>query len=379
MKRLVVALILSVSLSVASLGFFKRTTAAASSYRNSAQSLAVIERDSGRILAASNADEKLPMASTTKIVTAITVIEKEDELDRVISIPASAVGIEGSSIYLQAGERLSLRQLLYGLMLRSGNDCAVALALSVSGSIEAFADEMNRTALKAGAADSNFVNPHGLHDKKHYTTARDLAIISAYAMKNATFREIVSTKRIVIPWQGHDCDRELINKNKILSTLEGGDGIKTGYTSTAGRCLVASATRNGMNVIAVVLNCVPMFESCRELIDQAFTDYRNIDISEKIEDEVFARVNNGKQKYVGLSVNEPIFYPLANNEESELKIETEGIVAMNAPVKKGKQNGKIKIYLKNRLLFEKKLYTIDKVNALSIGDMLAEIFDESVD
>lgn len=379
MKRLVVALILSVSLSVASLGFFKRTTAAASSYRNSAQNLAVIERDSGRILAASNADEKLPMASTTKIVTAITVIEKEDELDRVISVPASAVGIEGSSIYLQAGERLSLRQLLYGLMLRSGNDCAVALALSVSGSIEAFADEMNRTALKAGATNSNFVNPHGLHDKKHYTTARDLAIISAYAMKNATFREIVSTKRIVIPWQGHDCDRELINKNKILSTLEGGDGIKTGYTSTAGRCLVASATRNGMNVIAVVLNCVPMFESCRELIDQAFTDYRNIDISEKIEDEVFASVNNGKQKYVGLSVNEPIFYPLANNEENELKIETEGIVAMNAPVKKGKQNGKIKIYLKNRLLFEAKLYTIDKVNALSIGDMLAEIFDESVD
>lgn len=131
------------------------------------------------------------------------------------------MGVEGSSIYLEKDEELSVRDLLYGLMLQSGNDCAVALAVTVGGSVDKFAAMMNETAVKAGAENTHFVNPHGLHDDNHYTTARDLAKIAAYAMKNETFRKIVSTKRYTTSWKGRDYDRVIVNKNKILSTYEG--------------------------------------------------------------------------------------------------------------------------------------------------------------
>jgi hypothetical protein len=162
--------------------------------------------------------------------------------------------VEGSSIYLRQGEKLTIRQLLYGLMLRSGNDCAVALAVKIGGNVERFAEMMNELARKIGVEKTNFVNPHGLHDDNHYTTAFDLARISAYAMKNSVFREIVSTKNITI--SGVEGERVLVNKNKMLSTFAGGDGIKTGFTKRAGRCLVSSAIKNGMEVVSVVLNCI---------------------------------------------------------------------------------------------------------------------------
>jgi len=187
------------------------------------------------------------MASTTKIVTALTVIRNTD-LDEVVEIPKAACGIEGSSIYLREGEHLTVRELLYGLMLRSGNDCAVALALHTSGSVEAFAELMNTTAVELGCENSNFVNPHGLHDDRHYTTALDLAAVTCEALHNETFREIVSTKAVRISNEGYEYDRVLVNKNKLLSNVDGADGVKTGYTKKAGRCFVGSATKNGMQV-----------------------------------------------------------------------------------------------------------------------------------
>ncbi len=345
------------------------------SAKTAARSMIVIERDSGRVLDEFNADVKLPMASTTKIVTAITVIERVDDIKKIVKVPDAAVGVEGSSIYLERGETMSVEDLLYGLMLQSGNDCATALAITTAGSVEKFAALMNETALKAGAQSSNFVNPHGLHHDEHYTTARDLAKISAYAMKNETFRKIVGTKSHRAPWQDRDYDRVIINKNKILNTFEGGDGIKTGYTKKAGRCLVASSTRNGMSVIAVVLNCSPMFEECRALMEKAHSTYQMYDVSEHIE-EIYADVENGKCDKVRLGIAYDALYPLRADEIGELKYELCGVKTMSAPVKKGQENGKIKIYASNRLLFETKLFSIEEVAPLSVTDRLGEIIDK---
>ena len=218
----------------------------------------VMEVMSGRVLHEKNPDEKLPMASTTKIVTAITVIENCD-INNEIIVPESCTGVEGSSVYLKAGERYKIIDLLYGLMLRSGNDAAETLAVGVGGSREGFVKLMNETAKKAGAFDSAFKNPHGLPDKGHYTTASDLAKISCYAMKNDIFRKIVSEKTYTATEL--TCGEKKIwkNKNKMLFNFEGANGIKTGYTVKAGRCLVSSAIRNGMELVAVVLDSPQMF------------------------------------------------------------------------------------------------------------------------
>lgn len=177
----------------------------------SGKACAVIEVNSGKILYEKNADARLPMASTTKIATAITVIENCD-ISMTVKVPQEAQGVEGSSIYLKAGETLTVKELLYGLMLQSGNDSAVALAVAVGGSVENFAEMMNKTARKCGAENTHFVNPHGLHDDKHYTTAHDLALISVHAMKNPEFRNIVSAKSAEISNEGTGHNRIIYNK-----------------------------------------------------------------------------------------------------------------------------------------------------------------------
>lgn len=366
-----VAIMAVVALAAAML-FPSAAKASAATFVGSAECMIVIERDSGRVLNERNADRRRPPASTTKIATAITVIERAGDLDRVVAVPDEAVGVEGSSIYLERGERLTIRDLLYGLMLQSGNDCAVALAVNVAGGVAKFADMMNETAARAGAENTHFCNPHGLHDDNHYTTARDLARIAAYAMKNETFRSIVATKRITVPWQGRDYDRVLLNKNKILSTYEGGDGIKTGYTKKAGRCLVASATRGGMNVIAVVLNCGPMFEDCRALMDEAFASYRLHNVAEAFP-EVCAPIAEGKEDFSVLGSHEKLLFPLTDAEFLRLRYEVSGVKPMRAPVEAGTENGKISVYLSERLLFETKLYTISEVAPLSVSDRLLDL------
>lgn len=248
-------------------------TANALSYKTCAKSAVVVERISGKVMFSKNADEKRPIASTTKIVTALTVLEVCDDIEKVVTVPDEAVGVEGSSIYLVRGEKLKIKDLLYGLMLQSGNDCAVALAINTAGSVKSFARLMNETAKSAGASRSNFVNPHGLPDPKHYSTAADMALIACAAMRNETFRQIVSTRVYKdCPWGDREYNRTINNKNKILTMLEGGNGIKTGYTKAAGRCLVSSAMRGDKEVICVVLDCGPMFEESCDLINAAFEE-----------------------------------------------------------------------------------------------------------
>ncbi|MBQ9513460.1 MAG: D-alanyl-D-alanine carboxypeptidase [Clostridia bacterium] len=318
------------------------------------QSKIVIEKDSKRILYQDNAYEKKPMASTTKILTAITVIENCD-IEEIITVSKDTTNIEGSSIYLEEGEKLSVSDLLYGLMLRSGNDCAETLAKHCSGSVKDFAELMNKTAKKIGATDSNFTNPHGLHDENHYTTAYDLALISSYAMNNETFRTIVSTKRKVIPNTNKDFDRVLINKNKMLSNYEGATGIKTGYTKVAGRCLVSSAKRDDMELICVVLNCPNMFEDSSNFMENAFSNYKNYNLYDS--ENVLDFIDNYGKK-VGLHVKNDIIIPLTEIEYKAVKIEYDYPKSVDYELKNDEEIGKVNIYCQNNLIFQEKIYTI---------------------
>ncbi len=236
----------------------------------SAKSAVLIEAGSGQQLLSKNPDERLPMASTTKTMTALVVLEHCSP-DEVLTVPREAVGVEGSSLYLAYGERLTVRDLLYGLMLQSGNDCAVALAVHTAGSVPAFADMMNERAAQMGLVNTHFVTPNGLHDKEHYTTAYELALIGAEALKNPVFREIVSAQYYTIE---SSVRRQTIkNKNSMLRDYEGCIGIKTGYTSQAGRCLLFAAERDGMLLVGTVMNCRPMFDVAPEMLDYGFENY----------------------------------------------------------------------------------------------------------
>lgn len=246
---------------------------ATSAGETSARAMCTMDVATGRILFARNADEPMGMASTTKVVTALTVLENCQDLDTKIRVADEAIGVEGSSIYLQKGEQLTVRELLYGLMLRSGNDAAVALALAVAPSVAAFAEMMNQTAAKYGATKTHFVNPHGLDNPEHYTTARDLAMLSAVALRNPTFVEICSAQEKRI--DGVDMPRVLINKNKLLKTLDGCIGVKTGYTKKTGRSFVGAREVDGQKIVCVVLNCGPMFPETAQLLKDADALYHN--------------------------------------------------------------------------------------------------------
>ena len=306
----------------------------------------VMELNSRRVLYETHGDIRLPMASTTKIVTAATVLELCEDIGAETAIPPEAVGIEGSSVYLKSGEIYSVEDLLYGLMLRSGNDCATALALYCCGSINEFSAKMYKTAQKAGALSSNFKNPHGLPCDGHYTTARDLTGIACYAMQNPVFRKIVSTQYYE--------PRHWKNKNKMLTNYDGGIGIKTGYTKEAGRCLVSAAERDGMTLVCSVLNSPQMYERSAELMDDAFSAYRYLRIIKS--DEPFT-VDDGKTVKTGCT-KQDFFYPLLPEETELIEIKVSGASKPKKSVKNKEIIGQIEIYLLKRLLFSANLYKL---------------------
>ena len=232
----------------------------------SAEKAILMDAATGRVLYEKNTDSRSLIASTTKIMTALVVAEQCNVLDRV-RIMKEAVGVEGSSMYLREGEILTVQELLYGLMLHSGNDAAVALAIYCGGTVEGFAELMNDKARQLGMNDSHFENPNGLDAPGHYSTARDLAILAAYAMENPIFYKTVSTKNVTVG------ERYLRNHNKLLWLYEGADGVKTGYTRAAGRILVSSATRNGRRLIAVTINAPDDWNDHTLLLNQGFSGF----------------------------------------------------------------------------------------------------------
>ena len=264
---------------------------------SSARSAVLIERETGRVLLAHNAAERLPMASTTKVMTALMTLEY-GKLEEVVTVGRNAYGVPGTSIYLDLGEKITLHDLLYGLMLASGNDAAVAIAEHIGGDVDTFCRMMTQRAAALGCTDTVFLTPHGLPKEGHYTTARDLALIAREAMSHERFREIVSTRRATIPWEGRSYQRILNNKNRLLTEYSGATGIKTGYTKAAGRCLVFGAKRDGMEVIGVVLHCGNWFEEAARLMDEGFERYEMFPVLEAGETVRVLPVNGGKQETV---------------------------------------------------------------------------------
>ena len=296
----------------------------------SAQSAIVIDACTGRVLYEKDPDRQSLIASTTKIMTALIICEQCNVLDR-MRVPKEAVGIEGSSMYLREGEVLTLQELLYGLMLRSGNDAAVALAIYCGGTVEGFAELMNDKARQLGMLNTHFVNPSGLDSPDHYSTARDLAILAAYAMENPIFARTVSAKSVTA------ANRSLRNHNKLLWQVEGADGVKTGYTKAAGRILVSSATRSGRRLIAVTINAPNDWADHKSMLDNGFADYSVRKLITKGQCLGIVSVASGTTQQVQLLASEDFYFSMLENEDADILLQGLGFVY--APVVQGQPAG----------------------------------------
>ena len=300
--------------------FLYNGSAAAESADGSPRSSILIEAKTGRVLYEQNAHEPLPMASTTKIMTALVALENGNVHD-LVTAGKNAFGVPGTSIYLSLGEQLPLLDMLYGLMLASGNDAAVAIAEHIGGSVDGFCKMMNDRAAVLGCEDTVFATPHGLPAENHHTTARDLALIAREAMQNPTFREIVSTQRASIPWAEHDYDRILNNKNKLLSEYPGAIGVKTGYTKAAGRCLVFAAERDGLELIGVVLNCPDWFQEAEALLDRGFENWKMVSLLSAGETVRTIPVKNGVTAAVRVIASGDVSGPVGLDAWPDLVLE----------------------------------------------------------
>ena len=274
----------------------------------SAQKAILVDGTTGRVLYEKDAHSRSLIASTTKIMTALIICEQCNVLDRV-RIPEEAVGIEGSSMYLQKDEILTVQELLYGMMLHSGNDAAVALAIYCGGTVEGFAELMNDKARTLGLTGSHFENPNGLDSPGHYSTAADLATLAGYAMKNPIFAKTVSAKNVSVG------KRSLRNHNKLLWMLNGADGVKTGYTRAAGRILVSSAVREHRNLICVTINDGDDWNDHIKLHEDGFSDYGTCLLVQKGDCLGRVSVISGQESYVTVLAAEDFFYSVSPLEQ----------------------------------------------------------------
>ncbi len=361
MKR-IIARITAVLLAIAAIFAYNTLDAKAEGVDVSASSAIVLEASTGRVLYEKNAHKKMPMASTTKVMTALVALEYGN-LSDVVTVSKNASGVEGSSIWLSVGEKMTLSDMLFGLMLASGNDAAVAIAEHVGGSMDGFVELMNKKAQEIGAYDTHFANPNGLPAEGHFTTAYDLALICACAMQNENFCEIVKTQYKKLPWEGHEWDRVVKNKNKILWNYEGGNGIKTGYTKEAGKCLTAAAQRDSMQLVSVVLSAPDMFNDCMALMDYGFTNYKNRVIMETGEYIGDVAVEEGMEDSFSVYTNKDIMYPLTDSEFEQIKRSVHLEEKVKAPVSKGQLVGTIDLWLG-----ENRLYSVELKSVYQIGE-----------
>ena len=336
----------------------------------SAERAIVIEYDSQDIIYQKNAFDKAPMASTTKIMTAIIAIENYP-LDKKIRIPSEAVGVEGSSIYLKDGEVLTMRELLYALLLESANDVASAIAITVGGDTEHFADLMNQKASELGLKGTHFCNPHGLDDENHYTTAHDLAIIARYAMGLDDFRKIVSTYKKEIPL-GDDGTRYLINHNKLLKGYEGAIGVKTGFTKKSGRCLVSCAEKDGVCLIAVTLNAPNDWNDHKRMLDYGFERYECINLAMVGDYSLSLNCVNGIKSSVLCSNLDNLSITIEKGKSSNLKAVFEADRFLFAPVSKGDLVGKIVYYLDDVKIASLDIYATESVKSINYKKSIFE-------
>lgn len=318
----------------------------------SAHSAVLLDGATGQVLYEKHSDQKSLIASTTKIMTALVVLEHAC-LSEVVEIPAEAVGIEGSSMYLRAGEKLTVEDLLHGLMLSSGNDAAVALALHVAGSVEKFAELMNEKAVSLGLQNTSFANPHGLDSENHFSTARELGTIAAHAMEREDFRKIVSTKT-------YRCgERVLANHNKLLWRYDGAMGVKTGFTKKAGRILVGAAERNGRRLISVTINAPNDWQDHEKLFDFGFGQYAPQTIVSAGENLGSVPVIGGEIEAVTLAASDDLSFYTLPEEEWEIVLHIPAFVY--APIEEGMPVGTAQVYLAGLRIGEMELIASESV------------------
>lgn len=313
----------------------------------SAQSAILMDAATGRVLWEKCAGQQALIASTTKIMTGLLIVEHCD-LEAQVEIPKQAVGTEGSSLYLKEGEILSVRTLLYGLMLHSGNDAAVALAVFCAGSQEAFVALMNQKARQLGLRHTNFANPHGLDDEGNYSTAQDLAVLAAYAMENQVFHDVVSTKTASME------GRSLTNHNKLLWQYDGAVGVKTGYTRSAGRLLVSCAERQGRRLIAVTINDPNDWADHKRLLDFGFDAYCQRTLLEAGSVVGQVSVISGAEEMAEVVAGQPLSLPLAENEQPTYALDLPLFVF--APVLAGEQAGVLRVLVNGAEIASLPLY-----------------------
>lgn len=308
--------------------------------RVTARSAVVMEAKTGRVLYERNMGDRRFPASTTKIMTLIIALEKGN-LDDVVKVGPHAAGTEGSTLWLEEGDEITLRELLYGMMLHSGNDATVAVAEHIAGSVDAFARLMTDKAHEIGAKDTNFVNANGLPDDAHYTTAHDLALIASYGYTLPEFEKIVSTKEITFPWVKDDTHR-LRNENQMLWLYEGGNGVKTGYTDAAGRCLVSAAKRDGIQLVAVVLDSNWMWNDSILLLDYGFSKIDRTTVVKKHAQVGTVAVTGSRARRLGVQTKDEIVLPVVDGTAGyEQTIDLPH--AVKAPIKKGDVVGTLRV------------------------------------
>lgn len=339
-----------------------------------AMAAVVVEMNTGRVLYSKNATEKRSIASTTKIMTAIIALEKGDIYDEVL-ISKKAAWTGGSTMGVKMDQVYTMKELLYALLLSSANDAAVAIAEHIGGTVEGFADLMNSKAKSLGMADSHFITPHGLDTENQYSTAYDLAILTRYALKNEIFSRIVATTDYRITGHG------LYNTNDLLAACPGVDGVKTGYTGKAGRCLVSTALRDGMRVISVVLGSPTKSArayASRELLDFAFRNYKMYTITNTGDIYAEVPVKRGVAKSVALITDKTIELPLSEMEVGMLKKTQYVPEILNAPVYAGVEAGFVEYSINDEVIAESKLTIIENVRKKTYIDYLNQVFEEWV-
>ena len=330
----------------------------------------VYDRISKSMIIGKNEDVKSAMASTTKIMTTIVILEKAD-LNEKVTVSAKAGGTGGSRLGLKRGDKASVRDLLYGLMLRSGNDAAVALAEHVGGSVKGFAELMNEKAIELGLTNTHFVTPHGLDDANHYTTALELAKLTDYAMDNETFAKIVGTKSTTIYINNQS--RQINNTNELLGVLNGVVGVKTGFTNNAGRCLVTEIKRNNMDVITIVLGADTKKDRTKDsvnLIEYTFSKYKMYNLEEQIIEEFnkWKNINEkriliikGKQSNPKLALGtiEKATIPICDDDKIEYSINA--LTEVGAPLEQWNVMGTLTVKLNGEILENIDIVNVNEV------------------
>lgn len=336
----------------------------------------VYDRSSGRVLYEKNGNKQTPMASTTKIMTAIVVMENSN-LSDIVTIDSKSAGTGGSRLGLKKNDKITVNDLLYGLMLRSGNDSAVALAIHIGGSIEGFAEMMNQKAKELKLINTHFVVPHGLDKEGHYTTAYELAKIADYALKIDKIKEIVSTKTCTISINNKP--KIITNTNELLGSVNGVYGVKTGFTNGAGRCLVSSCKRNNLDIITVVIGAdTKKYRTADsiKLIEYTYKNYKMIDIKNKVKEQFSTWqkinqqrfiINKGEKSTIDLKMQEINYDKIAikNTQVDNIHIEINVVYNLEAPVGENQIIGNMKIMLGNEVIEVLDIYskeTIEKKN-----------------